>query len=269
MQYDPIKRNLARFINGSPLLRKVFYFTLELLLLRTWHVKRRLRVISGLLPENASVLDAGCGFGQYTWRMGRMNRNWVIRGVDIDGRHVAECRKFFASTSLSQRTSFDRLDLRLLDNKETFDLVLAVDVMEHIDEDIKVLKNFYNALKNNGYLIISTPSDKGGSDVHDENDRSFIDEHVRNGYGKDELREKLSAAGFRNVSAVYTYGKPGHISWLLSMKYPVKLLNISRLFFPVLPVYYLIVYPFAFILNIFDIHMIHKTGTGLLVTANK
>ncbi len=269
MQYDPIKRTLGRIFNRPPLLRRLFYFILGLLLLRTWHVKHRLRKISGFLPENASVLDAGCGFGQYTWKMGRINRNWVIRGVDIDGGHIEQCKAFFASSPLRQRTSFDRLDLTLLADNETFDLVLAVDVMEHISDDEKVLRNFYNALKNNGFIMISTPSDKGGSDVHHENDKSFIDEHVRNGYGAGELKEKLAAAGFRNISAAYTYGKPGHVSWLLSMKYPVKLLNISRLFLALLPAYYLAVYPAASILNTFDICMTHKSGTGLLVTANK
>jgi hypothetical protein len=124
-------------------------------------------------------------------------------------------------------------------------------------------------LKNNGFLIISTPSDKGGSDVYEENERSFIDEHVRNGYGAEEIRKKLSSAGFRNVTTEYTYGKPGSISWLLSMKYPVKMLSISKVLLLIMPFYYLLIFPLAFTLNTFDICMTHKSGTGLLVTANK
>jgi hypothetical protein len=141
--------------------------------------------------------------------------------------------------------------------------------MEHIEEDILVFQKFYNSLKNNGVLLISTPSDKGGSDVHGEHDSSFIDEHVRDGYSIQNITEKLSKAGFKSIEASYTYGKPGNISWRLSMKYPIKMLNISYFFFILLPFYYLIVFPIALILNIFDLSLSHKTGTGLLVTARK
>lgn len=269
MQYDPIKRTLGRIFTGPPFRRKLFYLLLDLLLLRAWHINRKIKKISKLLPHNASVLDAGCGFGQYTWRMGRNNKNWIIRGIDIDTKHITECRKFFASSDLVNRTSFHQQDLTLLTDNDAFDLVLTVDVMEHINEDEKVFRNLYNALKNKGFLVISTPSDRGGSDVHDENDKSFIDEHVRDGYGQEEIRQKLSSAGFHNITAEYTYGKPGSISWRLSMKYPVKMLNISKLFFLILPVYFLLVFPVALVLNTFDICMTHKSGTGLLVTAKK
>ncbi len=97
----------------------------------------------------------------------------------------------------------------------------------------------------------------------------FIDEHVRDGYSIKDIHEKLSSAGFSAVEALYTYGKPGNISWRLSMKYPIKMLNISYLFFLLLPFYYLVCFPVSVVLNIFDLCLTHKTGTGLLVTARK
>jgi SAM-dependent methyltransferase len=141
--------------------------------------------------------------------------------------------------------------------------------MEHIEKDELVFRNFYRALKPGGSLLISTPSDQGGSDVHGEDEESFIDEHVRDGYGIAEISQKLGKAGFNNIKASYTYGKPGALSWRLSMKYPIRMLNISKLFFIILPFYYLIFFPFAVILNIFDIFLTHKSGTGLLVSASK
>ena len=53
------------------------------------------------------------------------------------------------------------------------------------------------------------------------------------------------------------------------MKYPIKMLNVSYFFFILLPFYYLIFFPVSIILNIFDLSLTHKTGTGLLVTARK
>ena len=41
------------------------------------------------------------------------------------------------------------------------------------------------------------------------------------------------------------------------------------LFFIVLPFYYVVAYPIAFVLNCFDVRMKHPTGTGLIVKAWK
>jgi hypothetical protein len=117
--------------------------------------------------------------------------------------------------------------------------------------------------------LISTPSDQGGSDVHDEHDTSFISEHVRDGYNIIEIEEKLKSAGFSKVLAKYSYGFPGKISWKLSMKYPIILVNASKLFFILLPFYYLVTFPFCLIFNFFDLIGKHKTGTGLIVKAWK
>jgi SAM-dependent methyltransferase len=269
MQYEPIKKSLGRFFAGSLFLRKTLYLLLDLLLLRTWHVKKALRKIGRQFPGEASVLDAGSGFGQYTWRMSRMNKGWRINAVDINTEQIEDCNLFFRKTGLADRVVFKKGDLTALKEINTYNLILSVDVMEHIEEDTLVFKNFYTSMKSDGILLISTPSDKGGSDVHGSNEESFIDEHVRDGYSIKDITEKLTSAGFKTVETAYTYGKPGNISWRLSMKYPIKMLNISYFFFILLPFYYLIFFPVSIILNIFDLIITHKTGTGLLVTARK
>jgi SAM-dependent methyltransferase len=269
MQYEPIKKSLGRFFGGSLFLRKTLYFLLDLLLLRTWHVKKALKKIAQQFPGSASVLDAGSGFGQYTWRMSRMNKLWTIKAIDINSEQIEDCNRFFGRSGLSERVTFETGDLTLLSESEKYDLILSVDVMEHIEEDLLVFRNFFRSLKGNGILVISTPSDQGGSDVHSHEESSFIDEHVRDGYGIQDITDKLTAAGFREIHAGYTYGKPGNISWRLSMKYPIRMLNVSYLFFIILPLYYLIFFPVSIILNIFDLCLNHKTGTGLIVTAMK
>lgn len=269
MQYDPIKKLLGRFFSGPVFMRRIFYSLLDILLLRAWHVKKALRVILMKYPGEAYVLDAGAGFGQYSWRMSRMNRDWKIKALDIDSEHTEANSLFFRKAGLSDRINCETADLAKLNETQKFDFILTVDVMEHIKEDELVFSNFFNSLKPGGSLLISTPSDKGGSDVHDEGDESFIDEHVRDGYGIDDISEKLEKAGFKSIRASYTYGIPGSISWRLSMKYPIKMLNISKLLFIILPFYYVVFFPIAIILNFFDIFLTHKSGTGLLVLAFK
>ena len=65
--------------------------------------------------------------------------------------------------------------------------LLSVDVMEHIEEDVEVFRHFHRVLKPGGHVVINTPSDLGGSDVQDSEDESFIGEHVRDGYSRDDL----------------------------------------------------------------------------------
>ena len=269
MQYEPIKRSLDKLVTGSLFMRKTLYFLLDLLLLRTWHVKKVLRKTALQFPGDASVLDAGSGFGQYSWRMSKMNARWNITAVDINSEQIEDCISFFGKAGLSHRVKFQKCDLTTLDDLNSYNIILSVDVMEHIEKDLLVFQNFYNSLKTNGILIISTPSDKGGSDVHSGNDESFIDEHVRDGYSISDITEKLSMSGFSNIEALYTYGIPGNISWRLSMKYPIKMVNTSYLFFIILPFYYLIFFPISVIFNILDLCLTHKKGTGLLVTARK
>jgi len=269
MQYEPIKKSLGRFFAGSLFMRKTLYFLLDLLLLRTWHVKRALRKIGRQFPGEASVLDAGSGLGQYTLRMCKMNTLWKINAIDINGEQIEDSKRFIGNTGLSDRVTFRTGDLTALDDINCYNIILSVDVMEHIEDDVLVFHNFYKSLKDNGVLLISTPSDMGGSDVHNDSEQSFIDEHVRDGYSIEDISEKLTLAGFRDIEAGYTYGKPGNISWRFSMKYPIKMLNVSYLFFIILPFYYMIFFPLSIILNFFDLCLTHKTGTGLLVTARK
>ena len=269
MQYEPIKRSLGLFFRRSLFLKKLLYFLLDLLLLRSWHVRKAIRRTAAGLPDDSSILDAGSGFGQYTWWMGSRYKDWIIKAADINSEEIAECNEFFRKTGRSGRVTFETGNLTQLSDSNAYNMILTVDVMEHIEADEKVFSNFHRALRENGVLIISTPSDKGGSDVHDHDDSSFIDEHVRDGYGKEEIIKKLKGAGFRSAEVRYTYGKAGSISWILSMKYPVKMINASRLFFIVLPFYYLIIFPLSFFLNIIDVNSIHESGTGLLVTARK
>ena len=269
MQYDPIKRILGTIFNKTPFKRKIFYKLLDLLLLRAWHVKRELRIFRKNNTGNLNVLDAGAGYGQYTFFMSGLSAAWNIKAVDVKQEQIDDCNRFFTKINRDKRVEFVMADLVEFIEKEKYSLILSVDVMEHIKDDENVFGNFHKSLKPGGLLLISTPSDKGGSDVFHHHGDSFIEEHVRNGYGINEIKLKLEKAGFRNISTRYTYGKPGQLSWKLSMKYPILLLNLSKIFFIILPFYYLVTFPVSLLLNILDVNKIHKTGTGLIVKAWK
>jgi SAM-dependent methyltransferase len=206
--------------------------------------------------------------------MSSLGKRWQITGVDVKDEQIADCNQFFGKIGRGDRVRFEKGDLTKYVKSEAYDLILSVDVMEHILEDELVFRNFYSSMKPGGTLLISTPSDQGGSDAdhhHHEEDgiHGFIDEHVRDGYNSEDIRAKLSRAGFSQIETQYTYGKPGSLSWRLSMKYPIQMLNASKVFFILLPFYYFITYPFAFLLNWMDTQQKHEKGTGLMVVAHK
>jgi 2-polyprenyl-3-methyl-5-hydroxy-6-metoxy-1,4-benzoquinol methylase len=268
MEYEPIKHSIDKVISRIPLIKKLFFRIIDIHLLRTWHIHRLIRSEVSRFKGKFTVLDAGCGFGQYSYFFLRKYPGCNVKGVDISEDHIVRAGDFFKSCGYTN-CDFSTADLTKFSNKEAFQVVISVDVMEHILEDEMVFRNFHESMAKGGVLIINTPSDKGGSDAHEEHHGSFIDEHVRNGYSPAEITEKLTKAGFTNIETKYTYGTPGRISWILSMKYPITLLNISKVFFILLPFYFLITYPFCLILNYLDTIQSHAEGTGLLVRAEK
>ncbi len=273
MEYDPIKRRLGNVFNRTPFLRKLFYSLLDLLLLRAWYVYKSLNRLKRSVPSgNIRILDAGSGFGQYSYRLSRIFSDSNIKGIDIKKEQIDDCNQFFTSIGLHEKIVFEYADLTTFTEPYNYDLIISVDVMEHIKEDEIVFSNFHKSLRNNGMLLISTPSDQGGSDTDDHNHNSvtgFIEEHVRDGYGVRDITEKLHRAGFSEVETYYTYGAFGSFSWRLSMKYPILILGKSKLFFIFLPFYYLITFPFCAVFNLIDVNSRLKTGTGLLVKAYK
>ena len=269
MQYDPIKKQAGKIFNCCKPARVLFFRMLNLLLLRSWYVRKEIRKWARSAPAGASVLDAGSGFGQYVYFVSRLRGNYPVKGIDVKQEEIDDCRRFFGSKREGAEIVFEKADLTTFVEPDTYDLILCIDVLEHIREDVVVMENLYRSLRKGGSLIISTPSDKGGSDVHHHGDSSFIEEHVRDGYSVPEIEKKLGRAGFRRMESLYSYGKPGQLSWKISMKYPVKMLNRSKIFFLVLPFYYLVVLPFAMMLNLRDLKKKHQSGTGLIVRALK
>jgi SAM-dependent methyltransferase len=269
MYYDPIKNIFADTIRKFPSLRILFYKTLDLMFLRSWYVRRELRELrkkSG--NTNIDIYDAGSGFGQYTYFMAKKLQPCNILSVDVKEEWINVCRNFFNRKKI-KNVSFSVEDLTSINHQNQFDIIVCVDVMEHIADDKKVFGNFYSALKQGGYLLINSPSVYGGSDVHADEEESFIGEHARIGYSKEDLEAKLHPPGFSTYKCRYTYGFWGDKAWRLGIKYPMILLNISKVFLLILPLYYLLTFPFTLIMMNMDFWTENKIGSGINFIARK
>jgi 2-polyprenyl-3-methyl-5-hydroxy-6-metoxy-1,4-benzoquinol methylase len=235
--------------------------------LREWHVKRELRREYRRRPFTV-MFDAGTGFGQYAYFCGRSFDKLSILAVDIKDDYIADLKVFYKKIGWHNiRCAVEDLTQRRHDNE--FDLILSVDVMEHIKDDVTVFQNFFHALRPGGTVIVNTPSSFGGSDAHDPGNESFIEEHARVGYDPEELARKLEAAGLRVEKRQFTYGPFGSLAWRLGIKTPIRMLGSTKLSFFLLPLYYLVTFPITFLLMGLDYGFPPTRGSGLLFTARK
>jgi 2-polyprenyl-3-methyl-5-hydroxy-6-metoxy-1,4-benzoquinol methylase len=267
MKYDPIKKTFGNLVARNVFFRKIFYWILDLMFLRSWHVRKEIKdKIRNTGKIN--IFDAGMGFGQYTYFLAKHFPGSDIFAIDVKEEQVEDCRYFFSKCKID-KAKFEIADLTKIDYNNRFDFILSVDVMEHIVEDEIVFKNFANALKKGGKLLVNTPSDLGGSDAHDDDDESFIEEHARVGYSRKDITEKLERAGLKVTDFRYSYGKYGTISWRLGIKYPILIAGVSKILILILPLYYLFTLWLVLILMWLDVKSDNKEGTGVIVLAEK
>ena len=145
------------------------------------HVLRR------YFPEARNMLEIGCGTG------------YVLRGVTrafprmrVSGSEIFLEGLGYAAQRLPGADLF-QMDARRIPYTAEFDVIGAFDVIEHIEEDERVLHEVLRALKPGGGAVFTVPQHPFLWSAQDE--RAC---HVRR-YQRRELTDKLQAAGFRVV----------------------------------------------------------------------
>jgi len=258
MQYDKVKDKFATIIDKYSVFRKLFYLLLDMLLLRQWYVKREIKryFIAG---KSLRFYDAGAGFGQYSYFVLKQFKKAKIHAVDLKIDYMNSFAKYAKINGWNSFTA-QQADLVEYTPKERFDLIIAIDILEHIEDDEQVLQNFRKVLTQGGKLIISSPSN------FDESAK-FTAEHVRPGYSKEEICSKLERAGFSIRSFEYSYGKFGQTYWKLALKIPLSFISKSKILIAFLPIYYIIFYPIAFGFMLLDYYNKNRIGTGVIVVA--
>ena len=90
--------------------------------------------------ENGILLDVGCGGGEYQDLAEKKGYKYI--GVDID------------PMSIGMRADICNLPF----DDDTMDVVLCVDVLEHIKNDHKAISELHRVLKNGGLLLLHVPN---------------------------------------------------------------------------------------------------------------
>ncbi len=270
MEYDPVKDRLQALVGRNRLARRLFFSILDRVFLRSRYVRREFERLKreGFHPEQ--ILDAGSGFGQYTFRLSRVFPQAKITGLDLKEDLVQSSNKFWRSRGQSEsaRVHFEVGNLLEMAYDSQFDLALSVDVMEHIEEDERVFRNIGRSLKPGGLFIMTTPyyepSSPSGS-----SDQPFVDEHVRAGYSRPELTRKLTQAGMAVEKFVITYGPYGNIAWTLLQKWPMNWLSRAKWAAPLVALYLIPAYALSWLFMQLDMAAKNQRGGGILAVARK
>jgi SAM-dependent methyltransferase len=158
-----------------------------------WFVARRKildRVVAGLgLPAGSRILEAGCGTGG--------NLHMLARHGEVFAFDVSETARRLAAEWGTAQIAEGFLPDGIPFDGEAFELVVLLDVLEHIEDDGAALRALRTRLKPGGRLLITVPALPSLWSCHDERHQ-----HYRR-YRKAELAAKLRGAGYELTRITY------------------------------------------------------------------
>jgi len=113
-------------------------------------------VFNKYIGSKKIILDVGCGTGSLSLLIGS-NNNRVV-GIDISNKAINSASNNAKKFKLSNKCTFLKTTIERFGSGERFDVVLMLEVIEHLEEDFEVLLKIKTLLKKQGILILSTPS---------------------------------------------------------------------------------------------------------------
>ncbi|MEO7315167.1 MAG: methyltransferase domain-containing protein [Ginsengibacter sp.] len=118
--------------------------------IRAWLESRRALSWCKNIPDNAHILDVGCGDGFHLKLLKEYGKKeWQLEGVDFDERAVTMARK---SGLTVHQGKVQTANLP----KESYDLAFMIQTIEHLDNPPEVLTHINTLLKPGGKLVIVT-----------------------------------------------------------------------------------------------------------------
>ena len=158
-----------------------------------WNVSRRdiiLKLLNPLISDGMKILDIGCSNGSLINKI-NSNKNLEIHGIDISSKAI----KYSKNKGLQNTQVMDADKLKYGDKE--FDIIIASDVLEHIENDNDALLEWKRVLKDNGFAIIFVPAIMA---LWSHND--IYSEHFRR-YEKSQFRRRLINSGFNIERSSY------------------------------------------------------------------
>ena len=138
--------------------------------------------------EGKIVADIACGTGYGTKCLVGKGGAKRVFGIDIDSDTIKYANKFHADPKIRYIcTPATQTGLP----SASIDIITSFETIEHLQEEVELLEEFYRLLRESGELILSTPNDWG---------LEIAPFHVRN-YNLKALKEKVSE--FFKIERIY------------------------------------------------------------------
>ncbi len=160
-----------------------------------WH-KARLNLILYLFKntfgnynKNRKILDIGCGTGTELKILSRFGQ---VTALDINEQALELAKQNNCQIILADIEKYD------LDNNY-YDAVCCFDILEHLENDQRAIKNIFNSLKSKGYFFFTVPACQFLFSNHD-----IALGHQRR-YSKKGILLKLEKAGFKIIKINYWF----------------------------------------------------------------
>jgi 2-polyprenyl-3-methyl-5-hydroxy-6-metoxy-1,4-benzoquinol methylase len=148
------------------------------------------------LGRRLRLLDAGCGDGYWLMRLSSLP-DLELSGVDYNPLRVERARQAAPTASITCS------GLHEFAAGQQFDVILLSQVIEHVPDDVGLLRQVARLLRPGGVLILGTPNE--GSFLQSVERRrtgtAALTDHVHF-YTEKEIRRKLDGAGFETVSVM-------------------------------------------------------------------
>lgn len=159
-----------------------------------WWFKSRRNYLLELLkdkPKDSKILDIGCSSGIFLKDLEMLGFNPEnLYGIDISEKAIANCK----ANGIKNCFVMDAQNITL---NETFDLIIASDCLEHLQDDGKALKNWKSLLKIGGKMYVFVPAFISLWSYHDE-----VNMHYRR-YTNAELKSKLTTENLEIEKSSY------------------------------------------------------------------
>jgi glycosyltransferase involved in cell wall biosynthesis len=156
----------------------------------------------------SEVLEIGAGIGNLTKLLCSRRARYVATDIDAEAlMHLKAQVRFRRNLTTAVCDLSNSRDFAPF--LASFDTVACLNVLEHLEDDLSGLRNIYNALRTGGRAVILVPQDQNIFGTLDE----ALKHHRR--YSVTELKEKMSAAGFR-VELIFGFNRVTYPGWFLN-----------------------------------------------------
>ena len=175
--------------------------------------------------KNLKILDVGCGGGIICEPLARLGAK--VTGIDFVPNNIKAAKIHSKKNKLKIQYIYKDIEKSKLDEK--FDLILMFEVLEHLDNWKKTIKNIKKNLNKNGMIIISTINRNLLSKLFAINIAENILHWVPIGthdYNKlikpEELKKTLSKEDFHFTDIKGLVFDPLNREWKLSKNYMIN-----------------------------------------------